>query len=93
MMEISQRKEQFSRAYVHAVAAVAGFAHYSPSVDDDSIDIGFAQRGGGGTTRAPHLEAQIKCSAQGLVSEDIKFPLKKKTTTICAPRMSWCREF
>lgn len=41
-MEISQRKEQFSRAYVLAVAAAAGYAWYQPSVDDDSIDLGLA---------------------------------------------------
>ncbi len=60
---LNQMKEQFSHAYVKAVAAVAGFAWYKPSVDDDSIDLGLAQRGGGGTTRSPRLEIQLKCHA------------------------------
>ncbi len=43
-MDIDQRKEQFSHAYVKAVAAVAGFAWYKPSVDDDSIDLAWLRR-------------------------------------------------
>ena len=39
IMDINQRKEQFSRAYVLAVASAAGYAWYQPSVDDDSIDL------------------------------------------------------
>jgi hypothetical protein len=59
-MHIDQRKEQFSRAYVHAVASVAGFSLASPVVDDDSVDVIFCSRGKGGTLRAPRLEAQLK---------------------------------
>jgi hypothetical protein len=62
-MDLNQRKEQFSRAYVLAVAAAAGYAWYQPSVDDDSIDLGLAARGGGGTVRSPRLELQLKCHA------------------------------
>jgi hypothetical protein len=62
-MHINQRKEQFSRAYVLAVAAAAGYAWYQPSVDDDSIDLGLAEKGGGGTVRSPRLELQLKCHA------------------------------
>jgi len=36
MMDLSQRKEQFSRVYVRAVATVAGFTAYVPEVDDDT---------------------------------------------------------
>lgn len=42
-MHISQQQEQFSRAYVHAIASVAGFTLYIPQVDDDSVDLGIAQ--------------------------------------------------
>ncbi len=42
-MHISQQQEQFSRAYVHAIASVAGFTIYTPQVDDDSVDLGIAQ--------------------------------------------------
>ncbi|HJT33108.1 MAG TPA: DUF4365 domain-containing protein [Pirellulales bacterium] len=69
-MDLNQRKEQFSHAYVKAVAAVAGFAWYKPSVDDDSIDLGLAQRGGSGTIRSPRLEIQLKCHAMPIPEAD-----------------------
>ncbi|HEX5446146.1 MAG TPA: DUF4365 domain-containing protein [Pirellulales bacterium] len=72
-MDLNQRKEQYSHAFVKAVAAVAGFAWYKPSVDDDSIDLGLAQRGGGGTVRSPRLEMQLKCHAMAIPVED-SFP-------------------
>lgn len=78
-MDHSAQKEQFSTAYVKAVAAAAGYAVYSPSVDDDSIDMGIAGKGAAGTFRAPRLEIQLKCTAQSLYSGDIvSFPLKLK---------------
>ncbi len=78
-MDINQRKEQFSRAYVHAVVSVAGFALYNPEVDDDSIDCGIAERGGNGTVRSPRLELQLKCTSRNVVKEErIAFPLKIK---------------
>jgi hypothetical protein len=69
-MDLNQRKEQFSHAYVKAVAAVAGFAWYKPSVDDDSVDLGLAMRGGGGTVRSPRIEMQLKCHAAATPTED-----------------------
>lgn len=78
-MDISHRKEQFSLAYVKAVAAVAGFATYSPSVDDDSVDLGIASRGSGGSLQRPRLELQLKCTADARVWADrIPFKLTKK---------------
>jgi len=78
-MDINQRKQQFSHAYVKAVAAVAGFAWSQPSVDDDSIDLGLAQRGGAGTVRSPRLEMQLKCHAMATPAEpDFAFWLKLK---------------
>ena len=38
-MHPDMQKEQFSQAYVQAVAACAGFGWSKPSVDDDSIDL------------------------------------------------------
>lgn len=78
-MDLNAQKEQFSRAYVQAVAAVAGYAWYAPSVDDDSVDLGIAERGGRGTVRSPRLEAQLKChAAQTPGGEHLSFPLKMK---------------
>jgi Domain of unknown function (DUF4365) len=69
-MDLNQRKEQFSDAYVKAVAAVAGYAWYKPSVDDDSIDLGLAMRGGAGKIHSPRLEIQLKCHAAATPTED-----------------------
>ena len=78
-MDSSAQKEEFSRAYVHAVATVAGFTQYEPEVDDDSIDVGFAARGGGGTVRSPKVDVQLKCTTDKVVFEkELRFPLPIK---------------
>lgn len=77
-MDLNAQKEQFSRAYVLAVAAVAGYATYTPSVDDDSIDLGIARKGGGATVRSPGLEIQLKCTAAAAAWPVIRFPLQRK---------------
>jgi hypothetical protein len=78
-MHIDQRKEQFSKAYVHAVASVAGFATYTPSVDDDSVDLGVSARGGADTPRRPRLEMQLKCTHTDTGDGDhLTYPLKLK---------------
>lgn len=58
-MHPDHMKEQFSHAYVKAVAAAAGVAWMKPSVDDDSIDVTLSRRGG----RSPKLDLQLKCTA------------------------------
>ena len=89
MMDLSQQKEQFSRAYVHAVASVAGFSLYESKVDDDSIDVGFAQRGGvdGDCYRSPKIEAQLKCTSREEVGgkDAISFDLKVKNYNEICP--------
>jgi hypothetical protein len=78
-MDINQQKEQFSNAYVRAVASVAGYALYKPEVDEDSVDWGIAARGGKGTNRSPRVELQLKCTARDMMDEQhVRFPLKIK---------------
>lgn len=78
-MTLDMQKEQFSRAYVQAVAACAGFAWSVPSVDDDSIDMSLHQTGGGGSIRSPRLDLQLKCMAGPVPAEDtFSYPLKLK---------------
>src|SRR3954454_9711632 len=78
-MDIAQRKEQFSHAYVRAVASVAGYTVYKPEVDDDSVDLGLAAKGRGDTIRSPRLEMQLKCTAQNVVrTAHVGFELNKK---------------
>lgn len=79
VMHITAQQEEFSRAYVQAVSTVAGFAAYKPSVDDDSIDMVIAKKGGSGTFRSPRLEAQLKTHrVAGPAKGDFSFSIKQK---------------
>jgi len=78
-MNESQMKEEFSNAYLRAVAAVAGFTCYKPEPDTDSVDWGIAAVGGKGTTMSPKVELQLKCTGRDMMDGDeIKYPLKMK---------------
>src|ERR1700719_251740 len=78
-MTIDDQKQQFSFAYVRAVAAAGQIAVSEPAVDDDSIDLLFQQKGGGGAIRSPRLEAQVKCTESASVhAEHVAYPLKLK---------------
>ena len=78
-MTIDDQKEQFSFAYARAIAAVAQIEVSEPSVDDDSIDLMFKRKGGGGVVRSPQIDAQVKCSESANVHADyIAYPLKLK---------------
>jgi hypothetical protein len=78
-MDLDQKKEQYSHAYVKALAAVAGFAWSQPSVDDDSVDLGLSQKGGNGIIRSPRLDLQLKCAARAApTEEEFGFSIKLK---------------
>ena len=62
-MDLNEQKQQFSTAFVRAVAAQCGLAYAVPETDDDSIDATVARRGGGGSVRSPKLDLQLKCTA------------------------------
>lgn len=93
-MHITNQKELFNVAYVHAMAAQAGLNHGSLEVDDDSLDLIISGKGFGklGGLRNPQLHLQLKCTSQDLRSDDlIKFPLSMKNyndlraTNVVAP--------
>jgi hypothetical protein len=93
-MELNMRKEQYSYAYIRAVASVAGFSCTKPEVDDDSIDMTIAKRGGNGTIRSPRVDAQVKCSAAdivGLFTVDFSLKLKNydelRSEDVLVPRI------
>ena len=93
-MTVDDQKEQFSFAYVRAVAAAAKIAVTRPEIDDDSVDLTFQQRGGQGTVRSPRLDAQIKCTEVANVSPThVAYPLKIKNydelrpTNLLVPRV------
>jgi len=78
-MDISKQKEQFSVAYVNAIAALVGLNNAQLSVDDDSVDLLLKGKGFSGKVRNPQVELQLKCTSRSLVSgEVIKFPLSLK---------------
>ncbi len=78
-MDLNEQKQQFSIAFVRAVAASCGLAYAMPGTDDDSIDATIALRGGNGTVRSPKLDIQIKCTAAVLSgSTHLSLPLPLK---------------
>lgn len=80
-MDLSAQKEQFSRAYVQAVAAVAGCSWAVNSVDNDSIDFTLSYKGkpNGYQSRSPKLDLQLKCSEVPIVpKKDFSFELPVK---------------
>ena len=78
-MDINQRKEQFSRAFIHAIATLAGFGISKPEVDFDSVDLIIAARGSETTSRRPRVELQIKCThVDDGHSEHLAYDLKIK---------------
>jgi hypothetical protein len=75
----NQRKEQFSNAYLHAVAAVADFSTAKPSVDDDSVDWTLSGRRGPGNFTASKLDVRLKCThVADLTSDHLRYALKVK---------------
>jgi len=72
MMDESIQKEQFSHAFIRAVASAAGCAADRPEVDRDSVDLmlrGYATR----------LDLQLKCTAREVLhGDEIRLPLKLK---------------
>lgn len=78
-MELNDRKEHFSNAYLKAVASVAGFGMSKPE-PDLGLDWNLSGYGKNGTTKSPRLEVQLKCTAAtALNGNEIRFPAKLKT--------------
>jgi hypothetical protein len=81
-MTENEQKQQLSVAYVHAVAARAGYACQATIVDDDSVDVTIAAKGRvheRSVTLLPRLEVQLKASSQNILRDDhITFPLPIK---------------
>lgn len=71
----STRKERFSLAYIHAVAARAGFEMVETHVDVDSVD-GLLRSTAG---RRPQIDFQAKASSQDILKVDhLAYSLKLK---------------
>lgn len=81
-MTQNEQKQQLSVAYVHAVAARAGFASQIVHVDDDSVDVQLAAKGKINDTsiyRSPKIDVQLKATSRNLLkTEHLAFPLPFK---------------
>jgi hypothetical protein len=75
-MDPNQQKEQFSNAFLHAIAAVSECSISKPSVDDDSVDWTVSKV----MPRRPKIDLQLKCTTpiHGVDGETISYSLKKK---------------
>jgi len=69
-MDLNLQKEQFSNAYLRAVAASAGFQIYKPEPDIDKSDWVIAAPGPKRTTRSPKVEVQLKCTSREVLRPD-----------------------
>lgn len=79
-MYITQKKEQFSIAYISALAATLGFNPGTFNVDDDSVDISFKSKGYNGKVRRnPQIDIQLKCTKEKINKHgSLSFPLPVK---------------
>lgn len=75
-MHKTKQMDEFSRAYVRAIVAQAGWNPYNFDIDDDSIDLGIGINDKGRT----RLEIQLKCTGEpvDMTQETFPFDLKLK---------------
>jgi hypothetical protein len=66
---LNDRMEQFSYAYVAAVATAAGFAVQKRDPDWDSVDIQIFSGGSKGLPGARQIEAQLKCTTPDVLNK------------------------
>jgi hypothetical protein len=78
-LDLNFRKEQFSAAYVRALAAVAGLSVARPEPDCDSEDLILSARLAAARIRSPKLAVQLKCSSSlAKLPNDVAFLLPIK---------------
>lgn len=78
-MHITHQQEAFSRAFVGAMTAAAGFKSIpGGEPDDDSIDLILGATGAIGRMRSPKIEVQLKCRRAEVPREDFGFDLSLK---------------
>jgi hypothetical protein len=70
-------QEQFSLAYIHAIAATAGVTCQKTGEDIDGIDVQLGADGSKGAIRFPKLEAQLKSWTKPVEQDGrFRYPLK-----------------
>lgn len=93
-MDLNVCKEQFSAAYVRALAAVCGLSVTRPEPDIDSEDLVLSARLLDARIRSPKLALQLKCSSSlAKYGSEAALELKLKNyddlrpTNLCVPRI------
>src|SRR2546425_979292 len=80
--EETWRMEQFSRAYVKAVASVAACSVEWSTVDNDSVDGTLRRKTIDTPVRSPQLDLQLKATTQDCIQADhVAFALSMKNYT------------
>ncbi len=77
-MNLNDQKEQFSNAFIQALAARAGYGLAKPIPDEDSVDWFLHVRGPYGKFRSPSFGVQLKASSLAFRNDTIAYPLKLK---------------
>jgi hypothetical protein len=78
----NEQKQQLSVAYVHAIAACAGYTCQVQNVDDDSVDVVIGARGyvhERAVLRSPRLDVQLKATSSAELKRDylsFRLPVK-----------------
>jgi hypothetical protein len=73
------RMEQFSRAYIQAIAAGAECSASVPAVDIDSLDVSLRRKTTGTSVRSPQLDVQVKATFTDCVRDSVvAYPLSVK---------------
>ncbi len=79
LMQKDIHKEDFSYAYIHAVASAAKCSVQRATIpmDHEGIDLTITHIGKVGTKAYPRFDAQVKCTSQDVIKKDfIKFSLE-----------------
>jgi len=87
-MDLNAQKQEFSVAWLTAVAAAAGFSLIRPAVDDDSVDA-VVFTGKSQYTARPEIHVQLKASAMDAMHADgLHFALPQKNyDDLCRPTL------
>ena len=74
-MDLNQQKEQFSNAFVGAIASTAGLTIADPAPDVESVDFTLGRP----DEASPRIDLQLKCSAAAEVTDgNIPFSISVK---------------
>lgn len=89
-MNLNKKKEEFSKAYVHAFAAKSGWAVGTWSQDEFKIDTSLSKKvTTNGNSEVLHLDFQLKCTEAPTTDNDtfVSFTLRQEDYTEMSSRV------